>query len=69
MSSYILLISKLFSPLIDKKVLLNIILFVSLVSFFKSKSFEFNTQLGETLNETETYFLRLSRARKNYLPN
>jgi hypothetical protein len=34
-----------------------------------SKNFEFNTQLGETLNETETYFLRLSRARKNYLPN
>lgn len=34
-----------------------------------SKSFEFNTQIGECLNETETYFLRLSRARRNYLPN
>jgi hypothetical protein len=36
---------------------------------FFSKIFEFNTQIGEILNETETYFLRLSRARKNYLPN
>jgi hypothetical protein len=34
-----------------------------------SKTFDFNSQLGESLNETETYFLRLSRARKNYLPN
>ena len=34
-----------------------------------SKNFEFGSQLNENLNETETYFTRLSRARKSYLPN
>lgn len=34
-----------------------------------SKNFEFNTSGSESLNESETYLLRLSRARRNYLPN
>ena len=34
-----------------------------------SKNFEFNTSNNETLNESETYLLRLSHARRNYLPN
>jgi hypothetical protein len=36
---------------------------------YLSKNFEFNTVNGEALNESETYLLRISRARKNYLPN
>jgi hypothetical protein len=34
-----------------------------------SKSFEFSTPGNELLNESETYLLRLSRSRRNYLPN
>jgi hypothetical protein len=34
-----------------------------------SKNFEFGYTISEVLNETETYLLRLTRARKNYLPN
>lgn len=34
-----------------------------------SKIFEFNVANNEVLNESETYLLRLSRARRNYLPN
>ncbi len=34
-----------------------------------SKNFEFNSNSNETLNETENYFLRLSKSRRNYLPN
>ncbi len=34
-----------------------------------SKNFEFNTAGSESINESETYLLRLSRARRNYLPN
>lgn len=34
-----------------------------------NKNFEFNTQLGEVFTESETYFLRLARIRRNYLPN
>jgi len=34
-----------------------------------NKNFEFNTQIGEILTESETYFLRIAKARKNYLPN
>lgn len=34
-----------------------------------SKNFEFNTSGNEMLNESETYLTRISRARKNYLPN
>jgi hypothetical protein len=36
---------------------------------YYAKNFEFNTAGSEMLNESETYFLRLSRARRNYLPN
>ncbi len=34
-----------------------------------SKPFDFITTGNETFNESETYFLRLSRSRRNYLPN
>jgi hypothetical protein len=36
---------------------------------YSNKNFEFKTQLGDDLNESETYLIRLSRARKNYLAN
>ena len=34
-----------------------------------SKTFEYSTQLGEELNDSENYLTKLSRARKNYMPN
>lgn len=34
-----------------------------------SKNFEFNTANNENFNETENYLTRISKARKNYLPN
>lgn len=34
-----------------------------------NKFFEFNYEQNEILNETETYFIRISKARKNYLNN
>lgn len=34
-----------------------------------SKNFEFSTNSSESLNESENYLTRISRARKNYLPN
>lgn len=34
-----------------------------------SKNFEFNSNSSDNINESETYLLRLSRARRNYLPN
>jgi heme/copper-type cytochrome/quinol oxidase subunit 2 len=34
-----------------------------------SKNFEFNLDDNDSLNESETYLLRLSRARRSYLPN
>lgn len=34
-----------------------------------NKPFEYGSNLNETLNETENYFIRLSRSRKNYLTN
>lgn len=34
-----------------------------------SKTFEHSTQSGEELNESENYLTKLSRARKNYMPN
>lgn len=34
-----------------------------------SKNFEFNSNASDNINESETYFLRLSRARRTYLPN
>lgn len=34
-----------------------------------SKPFDFITTGNETFNESETYFLRLSRSRRNYMPN
>jgi hypothetical protein len=36
---------------------------------YYSKNLEFDTQGGETLNESENYLNRLARARKNYLSN
>jgi hypothetical protein len=34
-----------------------------------NKSFEYTFNQNETINETENYLLRISKARKNYLPN
>lgn len=34
-----------------------------------SKNFEYSGSNNENLNETETYLVRISKARKNYLPN
>jgi hypothetical protein len=34
-----------------------------------SKNFEFSTSNNETLTDSETYLLRIARARKNYMPN
>ncbi len=34
-----------------------------------SKNFEFNSSSSDSINESETYLLRLSRARRSYLPN
>jgi hypothetical protein len=34
-----------------------------------TKNFEYSTQLGEDLNDSENYLTKLSRARKNYMPN
>jgi heme/copper-type cytochrome/quinol oxidase subunit 2 len=33
-----------------------------------NRTFNFSPSMGETFSETETYFARLARARKNYLP-
>jgi hypothetical protein len=33
------------------------------------KPFEYNVENSEVLTESETYLTRISRARKNYLPN
>jgi hypothetical protein len=33
------------------------------------KPFEYNVENGEPILEVENYFTRISRARKNYLPN
>ena len=34
-----------------------------------NKSFDYSSTANELLNESENYFLRLSRSRRNYLPN
>lgn len=34
-----------------------------------TKTFEYSTQLGDELNDSENYLTKLSRARKNYMPN
>jgi len=34
-----------------------------------SKKFEYSTNLGEELNDSENYLTKVSRARKNYMPN
>lgn len=36
---------------------------------YSKKNFEFNTDSNEKLQDSETYFIRIARARKNYLPN
>jgi hypothetical protein len=36
---------------------------------YPTKNFEYTTQVGENVNESETYLIRLSRARKNYMSN
>jgi hypothetical protein len=34
-----------------------------------NKVFDYSSLNNENLNETETYLLRISRSRKNFLPN
>lgn len=34
-----------------------------------NKAFAYSSYVNESLNETENYFIRLARSRKNYLPN
>jgi len=34
-----------------------------------TKMYEYSTNVGEDINDSENYFIRLSRARKNYLTN
>jgi hypothetical protein len=36
---------------------------------YSNKSFEYFTGLGDDLNESETYLLKLAKARKNYGSN
>jgi len=36
---------------------------------YTKKNFDFNIENNEILNDSETYFTRISRSRKNYLPN
>ena len=36
---------------------------------YHSKNFEYSTQTGDNINESETYLIRLGRARKNYMSN
>lgn len=36
---------------------------------YSKKPFEFNTDTSDQISESETYFTRISRSRKNYLPN
>jgi hypothetical protein len=34
---------------------------------YTNKSFEYNTQLGDEINDSEVYLTRLARTRKNYM--
>jgi hypothetical protein len=36
---------------------------------YSSKNFEYSTNIGDELSESETYLLKLSKARKNYMSN
>jgi len=36
---------------------------------YHRKHFDFNAEAGDALSDVETYFARISRSRKNYLPN
>jgi hypothetical protein len=36
---------------------------------YSSKNFEYTTNVGDEINDSENYLIRLSRARKNYLTN
>jgi len=36
---------------------------------YTKKNFDFNVEQNDSINDLETYFTRISRARKNYLPN
>jgi hypothetical protein len=35
---------------------------------YSKKHFDFNVDSGEEIQDTETYFTRIAKARKNYLP-
>jgi hypothetical protein len=36
---------------------------------YSTKSFEYSTAAGDEINDSETYLIKLARARKNYLPS
>jgi hypothetical protein len=36
---------------------------------YLTKNFEYTTQLGDELNDSENYLLKIARVRKNYMPN
>ena len=36
---------------------------------YSTKNFEYSTQIGDNVNESETYLIRLTKARKNYMSN
>jgi hypothetical protein len=36
---------------------------------YPNKSFEYSTSMGDEISENETYLIKLSKARKNYMSN
>jgi hypothetical protein len=36
---------------------------------YLTKTFEYSTQSGDELNDSENYLTKLSRVRRNYMPN
>jgi hypothetical protein len=36
---------------------------------FSTKNFEYATNIGDELSESETYLTKLAKARKNYMSN
>lgn len=36
---------------------------------YSSKNFEYSTKEGKEINDSETYLIRISKARKNYMSN
>ena len=36
---------------------------------YSTKSFEYSTSIGDEINDSENYLVRLARSRKNYITN